>query len=362
MKKILIICVFVLCSGITWAQKKDSLRVIGKDTLDIPTYNELERMYGQLAAKVDSVRQRAYEDSLLIARYIEDSRKAGLPTLPQPPKPTFWTNSLLSQLNFSQTSLSNWAAGGNSSISLSGYVDAKANYAKEKLIFENRFQIGYGFLKTWGDITKKSDDRLMLDSKFGYKAADNLYFSAVLSIKTQMDDGYKYTASDTTLISQFVAPLNASLALGVEYKPFKCLSVNFAPLTGGIVAVRNESLRTLYGNAVDQPVRAEFGAQLKMNFVKDVFKNVNVSSDLTLFSDYIDHPLNIKVNWDLAISMKVNKLMSANIRTNLIYDDKIKIADENGYKAARVQFKEVLSIGLSYSITNTEVRAKRAAK
>ncbi len=362
MKKILLVVLCFLCAGTAWAQQKDSLRVVGKDTLEIPTYAELERMYIVLAAKVDSARQRAYEDSLLIAKYIAESRQAGLPTLPQPPKPTFWTNSLLSQFNFTQTSLNNWAAGGNSSLSLGGYIDAKANYSKEKLIFENRFQMGYGFLKTWGDITKKSDDRLMLDSKFGYKAADNLYFSAVFNIKTQMANGFKYTAADTVLISQFLAPLNSSLALGIEYKPFKWLSFNFAPLTGGIVVVDKPQLRSLYGNAVDQKVRAEFGAQLKMNFAKDVFKNVNVSTDLTLFSDYLDHPLNVKVNWDLAISMKVNKLMSANIRTNLIYDDKIKIADATGNKAARVQFKEVLSIGLSYSITNTEVRAKRAAR
>ena len=47
-----------------------------------------------------------------------------------------------------------------------------------------------------------------------------------------------------------------------------------------------------------------------------------------------------------------NKFMSANIRTNLIYDDNIQIADKYGNKAPRVQFREVLSIGLSYTISN----------
>lgn len=325
---------------------------IKKDTVVPPTYQELERLCAVLVAKVDSAHQRAIEDSILIAKYIEDSRLAGLASMPAPKKPTFWTNSLLSQLNFSQTSLTNWAAGGNSSIALGGYVDARANYKKKDLIFENRLQLGYGFVKTFGDIFKKTDDRVILDSKFGYKATEKLYFSAVLGIKTQMAKGYKYTKTDTTLVSQFMAPLNTSLALGIDYKPFTWVSINFAPLTGGIVAVRLPELRTMYGNRADQAVRYEFGTQLKVNIAKELMKNIKVTSDLTLFSDYLDHPQNIKVNWDFSLDMKVNKLLSANIRTNLIYDDKISIADKDGHLAPRVQFKEVLSIGLSYTIAN----------
>lgn len=344
MKRFFFVVLFVLC--LSPAVLK------AQDTIKAPSYTELARMYSVLASKVDSARQRAVEDSILIANFIEQSRAAGLASMPAPKKPTFWTTSLLSQLNFTQTSFTNWAAGGNSSFSLAGYVDGKANYAKNKLIFENRLQLGYGFLKTFGDITKKSDDRLILDMKFGYKAADNLYFSVVYGLNTQMSNGFKYTASDTTLVSKFAAPLNTNLALGIEYKPFTWISFNVAPLTGGVVVVVPEMLRTIYGNAVDQMVRWEFGAQIKMNLAKEIAKNVKVTTDLTLFSDYINNPQNIDVKWDFSLNMKVNKWWSANIRTNLIYDDDIKIADADGHKAARLQFKEVLGIGLTYTLSN----------
>jgi len=166
------------------------------------------------------------------------------------------------------------------------------------------------------------------------------------------DKGYKYSASDTTLVSQFAAPFYSTLAFGLEYKPFDWISVNFAPLTGGVVVVTRPELRTKYGNKEDQKVRKEFGTQLKVNLAKEIVKNVKLTTDLTLFSDYLNDPQNIKVNWDLSLSMQVNKLLSANIRTNLIYDDKIKIADQDGNAAPRVQFQEVLSIGLSYTISN----------
>ncbi|NLA16081.1 MAG: DUF3078 domain-containing protein [Bacteroidales bacterium] len=325
---------------------------VTQDTIKVPTYEELARMYTRLVAQVDSARQRAMEDSILIARFVEESRQAALAAMPEPKKPTFWTNSILSQISFTQTSLTNWAAGGNSSVSLAGHVDAKANYAKNDIIFQNRFQAGYGFVKMFGDILKKTDDRLFFDSKFGYKATERLYMSAALGVKTQMAKGYKYTANDTTLVSQFAAPLNSTLALGMDYNPLPWLSITFAPLTGGIVVVTVPELREDYGNKSNEKVRVEFGAQLKAKMDKEVFKNVKVDTELILFSDYLNKPQNIQVYWDLSISMQINKFMSANIRTNLIYDDNIKIADKYGNKAPRVQFREILSIGFSYTLSN----------
>lgn len=55
---------------------------------------------------------------------------------------------------------------------------------------------------------------------------------------------------------------------------------------------------------------------------------------------------------------KVNKFISANIRTQLLYDDKIKVpSDKNGNGTveqgeavgSKIQFKEILGVGLSYN-------------
>ncbi|MFA5497178.1 MAG: DUF3078 domain-containing protein [Bacteroidales bacterium] len=348
MKRIVVaLFAVVLSFGVLQAQENRE-----PDTVEIPTYEELARMYTKLVAQVDSARQRAIEDSILIARFVEESRQAALAAMPPPKKPTFWTNTLLSQVNFSQTALANWAAGGNSSVSLGGYIDAKANYDKNDLIFQSRLQAGYGFVKTIGDIMKKTDDRLIFDSKLGYKATERLYMSAALGVKTQWAKGYKYTAKDTTLVSQFAAPMNTTLALGMDYNPWPWLSVTFAPLTGGLVIVSVPELRENYGNKPDEKIRVEFGAQLRTKFDKEIFKNVKVDTELILFSDYLNKPQNIQVYWDLSISMQINKFMNANIRTNLIYDDNIKIADKYGNKAPRVQFREILSIGFSYTLSN----------
>ena len=56
------------------------------------------------------------------------------------------------------------------------------------------------------------------------------------------------------------------------------------------------------------------------------------------------------MNWEVLIAMKVNKFLSVNINTNLIYDFDVKSKNADGTEGpAKVQFKELLGIGLSYN-------------
>lgn len=276
-------------------------------------------------------------------------------------KPKYWKTSLLTQLGFSQVSLMDWAAGGYGSVSLSSYFDANANLKKNKTIWENRAQLGYGFIQNMTeDGFKKSDDRIIVDSKFGYKAADKLYFSAVYNFRTQLAAGYK-TTKNSQRISDFMAPAYTSLGLGIDYTPTKSFSLNFAPLTGKMVMVRDSTLRKTFGNAIDQYTRWELGAQLKMD-AKVAVKDFTANTTLTLFSDYLNNPLNIKVNWDVNITAQLTKFLGVTLRTYFIYDDNIKNIekkDSNGNTVLNeqgkavmisgVQFKEISSLSFTYT-------------
>ena len=137
----------------------------------------------------------------------------------------------------------------------------------------------------------------------------------------------------------------------MEYKPSDAFYLFLSPLTGKSTFVLDDSLSNAGAFGVDpgKNMRNEFGGFLKMAFTKDIWKNVTLNSKLDLFSNYAEEPQNIDVNWEVLVSMKVNKFLSANINTRLIYDDDTKYIDEEGVeRGARVQFKEVLGIGLSY--------------
>ena len=279
-------------------------------------------------------------------------------------EPKYWTNGILTQVGFSQVSLTNWAEGGSANISLNGLIDANANYAKDKMIFENRLKVSYGFVQSFDKGTplnqqfSKSDDRIQLDSKWGWMLKDKFYFSALFNFRTQMSPAYSYsTETDAvtgeevtirTAQSRFLAPGYVSLGLGVNYRPFNFLSFNLSPATGNLVIVTDPNLRETYGNGLDQAVRAEFGAQLKMdiNYAYKIFK---ISSALTLFSNYLNHPEHVQVYWDVDASLALTKILTLTVRTNLIYDENIKIADASGVEAPRVQFKEIVSLGLTWT-------------
>ena len=50
------------------------------------------------------------------------------------------------------------------------------------------------------------------------------------------------------------------------------------------------------------------------------------------------------------IAFKINKFLTTTLTTNLIYDDNVKSVDKAGNIAGpKVQFREVLGLGLSYS-------------
>ncbi len=124
-----------------------------------------------------------------------------------------------------------------------------------------------------------------------------------------------------------------------------------SPVTGKLNIVSNDSLRTMYGNAIDQPIKSEFGAQLVADY-KKTYKSFNIKTVLTLFSDYLDSPENIAIRWDLDASFKITKFYSVSLSTALIYDDKVLIADQNGVSQPRVQFQETFNISFEFTFGN----------
>ena len=66
-------------------------------------------------------------------------------------------------------------------------------------------------------------------------------------------------------------------------------------------------------------------------------------------ADYLHKPLNIDVNWEVQVNMIINKWFSTTLTTNLMYDDDVKIAQKDGTKGSRVQFKEILGVGVQFN-------------
>lgn len=270
-----------------------------------------------------------------------------------------WKTGARTNLSFSQVSLTNWAAGGENSISGNFIGNIFANYKNGSSKWENSLDVGYGLMKQGKDAWIKTDDQLQLVSKYGQKAFmnnKNWYYSAMFSLKTQFDEGYDYP-NDSVMISNFMAPGYLMFAMGLDYNPNDNFSMSFSPVTSKTTIVNDQTLANqgAYGVEAGEKIRYEFGGFVKFMYNKEIWENVEMSSQLGLFSNYFNNPQNIDVNWDFALNMKVNDFLSASINTKLLYDDDVDIkVDSNNdgtidAEGPRIQFKEVLGIGLTFS-------------
>ena len=57
-----------------------------------------------------------------------------------------WKKGISSFINISQTSLTNWTAGGESSVSVNSLASLFANYRKDKSNWDNSLDVAYGLL------------------------------------------------------------------------------------------------------------------------------------------------------------------------------------------------------------------------
>ena len=313
----------------------------------------------------DDVRKAAADAAAAIAEAPQEEA-------PQP-KPVYWTKSLMTNLNFAQTLLRDWAAGGSNNYTMTAYLDANANYAKDKMIWNNRLQVDYGFLYSADKpILQKVKDRIYFESKWGYETPiQHLSYSANFDFKTQIDNNYTYgtpsvtdpTVADwkaaRTLKSGLFSPAYASLGLGLLWTPKPWFSLNVAPVTGGFVIVDNPALRKAYGMELEadgvtyKSSRFELGAQVKADANFTINDNLKYSTQLVLFSNYLKNPQNIRVNWDNKVFWKMAKFFTMTFATNLIYDDTVLITNDDHHAGFRTtQFKEFFEIGFSYTISS----------
>jgi hypothetical protein len=286
---------------------------------------------------------------------------------------TYWKIGGITTATFSQVFLEDWAAGGDNSVSINGYFNAFADYEKAKISWANNLEMGYGLIRQGKEgPLRKTDDLIIFTTQFGYKISEKTSWTSLLDFRTQFYEGVN---EEGDRISDFMAPGYILIATGLDWKPVSYFSMTYAPVTGKITIVTDEELAADGGFGVDpglrDPVtgaiiqngktsRAELGSFLRMRFAKDnLLPNVNFSSKLELFTNYLVDFGNIDVNWQNQLSMKVNSFLTVNWQTQLIYDDDIKIDqfDDAGNltgSGPRVQFRSVFGVGIAYKFGATK--------
>lgn len=282
---------------------------------------------------------------------------------------SYWSKENKVGLDISQISFVNWNAGGNNSIS--GLLKGQfiRTYARDNINWKNELIMRYGINKQESQDLRKTDDQFALNSTFGYKrdTVSNWYYAGKFNFRTQFANGYAYPNTDLP-ISTIFSPAYIYLGIGAEYSR-KDINFNLylSPLTQKTTLVFDQRLANQgafgvdgaiydeFGNLVREGknIRNETGILITNQWKTEIYQNINLEHRLGLYTDYINNFGNIDIEWQLQLDMTVNQYVKANIGTHIIYDDDIKLKEEeNGVqvtKGPRVQLKQLLGVGITYS-------------
>ena len=278
-------------------------------------------------------------------------------------KPLYWKYRTETSFILNQAMLTNWVKGGESYLSTTLDITGYADYNNKPLkLSSNHFiRLKYGYIASGDKGIRKNLDLLETNSKLNHKAFGKFDFSSIMLFKTQISKGYNYP-NDSVPVSKFINPAILTIGFGLDYKPNKATSINFSPFSykGTFVPDTARIDQTKYGVPADRRSKNEPGASFMITNEYKPVKNITVTNRLQLFTNYINNPQNVDIDWELILVANLNWFTDVRLNTHLIFDDDTRTpvfdkdknpvlgADGIQKKTARVQFKELLGFSFVF--------------
>ena len=268
-----------------------------------------------------------------------------------------WRKSLKTGLGLNESLLSsNWRGGGVNTIGFNALANGKANRKTGAHSFDNEADFLFAFSQTKGLGYRKNQDRLFLDTKYGWAMSPKWNMFVSLNLLTQFAPGYKYDTDANgldraRLTSDFFAPGFLTAAYGFEYRPAPYFHLRLAPFAPRLTVV-NRADRfvaalgdTPYGVNLGHSTRWEIlAAQILAEFDKNISPNLNLKARYLLFANYRNlNPQEIDHRLDLGLTAKLGKYVNVSLTGIALYD----YDQDHG-----VQYSQGLTIGVAYAVQN----------
>lgn len=283
-----------------------------------------------------------------------------------------WVQTNRAGLDINEVTFVNWNAGGSNSVSALFNIVSSLSYKKENLIWKSSVRTRYGVNKQENQKLRKTEDELELISTIGYRkdTLTNWYYSGRFNFKTQYSNGYNYPNRENP-ISRFMAPGYLFIGGGVEYgKNLEKLSFYFSPLTFKGTFVLDQELADAGSFGVDAAVydalgnrikkgenaRTEMGVLITNSYETEVFENIYIRNQLSLYTDYLNSFGNVDVDWEVVFDFKVNDYVKATLGSHIKYDNDIKTQQETAVadvfieRGAKLQWKQILGVGVTMDL------------
>lgn len=264
-------------------------------------------------------------------------------------RPNFWNYRGDYSLQFMQNYVSgNWYKGGESNYSALTSVTMEANYNnKQKVRWDNKLEMRFGLQSSRSDTLhrfKTTEDLFRVTSKLGLQASKRWYYTLQVLAYSQFTHGYK--SNKPTLYSDFLAPLNMNISVGMDYNvdwlghKLKG-SVHLAPFAYNMKYTRKLELSERLGMEKNHHFLNDFGSEFTVDLTWQLMDMLKWKTRLYGYTSYE----RTEMEWENTLTFRFNKWISAQLFMYPRFDDGVNRDDHHGYW----QFKEYASIGFQYS-------------
>ena len=211
-------------------------------------------------------------------------------------------------------------------------VDYDFDFKNGKTSFLNNFRTRYGLSKVTsaGAGFNKTDDYLNYTHIYATEIKKNWNFSALFSVETQLEQ-------------YFLSPGSIKIGPGVLYKPNAHFSAMFSPVMANLTTKLAKEQRNEEWFGVDsgKTIRLGLGSFLQIKASYDVAKDVNYKGFATFYSNYLNQPGTIIMDWTNLFTMTVNEYLGASLSINL---------RNNAFETGNLQIQHSIGVGFSYKL------------
>jgi len=238
----------------------------------------------------------------------------------------------------------NWYQGGSSSFAAMGIAKGHVNYISDRFTWENTGEWRMGGSTVSADSLHKvntTDDMFRLYSKANLRVVPKIYASISAEFETRFLPTYK--PNSMAMKSAPFSPLRFNMAVGVDFKPVKDLSVSVSPLAYKLVHIGDmvHVLATDYGLEAGQQTLNTVGSSVRVEYKWKPVREVQLEGKFYMYTNYHHVELDLEINCDFII----NRFFSARAIIHPRYDSSVIMS---GDKHAKIQFREMISIGFAH--------------
>jgi len=248
-----------------------------------------------------------------------------------------------------------YVGAGSNRLGIGGALGFTAKYKRNLASWKNDLmlslstqRIGSGTIGGGSDLKipfEKALDIFTISSNFAYKVNQTSpwAYSADLMLITQFLGSHLDSATNkiylkelneaaynTKLISKLFSPANISFALGMKYQKNPKWYIFLSPAALKTIYIADQDIANLgvHGTQLKENSTTQYektwyglGALARGGYAGTFFKRLNYTTELILFSNYLDKPKNIDVNWFNSLGIELFKGLNLQFRTDVFYDD-----------------------------------------